>query len=271
MNRGLVNKALGEVWFVTLLCGLAVMIFEGVVAYIFYAYQEQFSDTINQMEFVQKFFSSMVGTELSGKFSLGALSSLAWVHPLFLSILCAHEIIICSRVPAGEIDRGTADILLSLPVSRREIFLSETLVWLLSGAVVVLMGLAGSLAGQLTIPEEARSAIVSLVYILANLYCLYLVFGAMTLLFSALSDQRGRAVGTAFGVILTLFLWNFLAEYWGPAKDIGFLNVLTYYKPMPILAEGVLPLGNMAVLVSCAVSLWVAAGIIFSRRDVCTV
>ena len=106
-----------------------------------------------------------------------------------------------------------------------------------------------------------------------NLYCLYAAVGGLALLISALSDRRGRAVATVFGILLGSFLLNFLAQFWEPAETLALLSFLHYYKPLPMVQAGGsgLPLGDMAVLMGFGVVAWVAGGIWFARRDICTV
>ena len=66
-----------------------------------------------------------------------------WVHPTVLTLVWAHEVVCCTRTPAGEIDRGTIDFLLGLPVSRVKIFAAELLGWLLSGVCILCCGYIG--------------------------------------------------------------------------------------------------------------------------------
>lgn len=271
MNSGLLQKGLREIWPAALLCGLGVMVFEAIASYVFWLYQDQFASNIAEIEVMRKFISSMVGSDITANFGPDTLNSIPWVHPLFLALFWAFAIMVCTRVPAGEIDRGTVDVLLAMPVSRRQIFFSELLLAIGGGLVVLSMALLGNYAGQLLIPPDARPQVARLAMLLSNLYALYLVIAGMTALFSCLSDRRGRAVSSAFGVVLVLFLWNFLAEYWEPAKDAGVVNILSYYKPMPILSEGTFPTWDVLVLLSCALPLWVSAWLVFERRDICTV
>ncbi len=271
MNAGLLNKSLREALAVIVICCIGIMLFEGLVSYIFWSYEDEFTSSIGQIEFVQNFINTMVGERGGGTIGPGTLKSLAWVHPLVLSIVFALEITLCTRMPAGEIDRGTIDVLLALPVSRRAVYMAETVVWLGAGLALVCFAYLGSKLGYLWVPPEDRPETHRIVFILVNLYCLYLSIGALSLMASALSDRRGRAIGTVFAVVLTLFLWSFLGQYFEPLDRVSFLNVFSYYKPMPILNDGGFPLRDTLVLLGCALPLWIAGGVIFSRRDICTV
>lgn len=271
MNAGLLQKGLREVWPAAILCGLGVLVFEAIACYVFWLYQDQFASNLQEIEIMRRFISSLVGSDVAGRIGPETLNAVPWVHPLFLALFWAFAILVCTRVPAGEIDRGTVDILLAMPLSRTRIFAAEALLAAGGGLVVLAMGLLGNFIGQTLIPPDARPDPARLLIVLLNLYVLYLAIAGMTLLFSSMADRRGRAVGGAFGVVLVLFLWNFLAEYWQPAKDAGVANILTYYKPMPILSDGAFPTLDVLVLLAVATPLWLAAWQVFVHRDVCTV
>jgi len=271
MNLGVIQKALREGWAITALCGVGIMAFEALVAWVFYNYQEQLSSEILEIEFVRDFVESLIGSELGDVLDPSALRSLAWVHPLVLAILWTHAITFCSRVPAGEIDRATADILFSLPVSRWQVYRSESLVWLLLGAIVIFMALCGNYLGHLTVPIEERPELERSIVVAINFYCLYFTVGAMALLLSACSDRRGRAVGISVTILLVQFVWNFLGQYWQTAADLSWLTILNYYGPMAILVEGTVPARDMGALLAVGIVLWTAGGLMLARRDICTV
>jgi putative exporter of polyketide antibiotics len=190
---------------------------------------------------------------------------------MFLSILFAHALTACTRMPAGEIDRGTIDVLFGMPLSRANVYLSESAIWLGGGAVVVLMGLAGSVIGHSLVPPESRPEAGRLAWVLLNLFALYASVGAFTLCVSAMSDRRGKAIGVTFGVVLAHLVWNFLGQYWSVAERLSFLSVLNYFKPMPVLSDGTVPVVNLAVLGALALALWGLGAVVFIRRDIHTV
>lgn len=269
--RGLLNKTFRETLALTVLCGAGLFVVESILAPVFWIFQEDLTEDIMKIEFVRNMVSSLLGSEVGASLGPGLLTSLPWAHPLVLSVLWAHAITFCTRMPAGEIDRATIDVLFGLPVSRWKVFIAETFVWLGTGLAVIASAVVGCAFGNLFVPPEGHPDWARLMYVIANLYALYVTIGAITFLMSVLSDRRGRAVGAAFGIIVVLFLWNFLEQYWSFAERTSFLNVRAHYKPMPILSQGVSPVQDVVVLLVTAVVVWAAAGIRFARRDICTV
>lgn len=270
MNAGLLHKSIRETALVTLICAVGIFLFEAAVTYVFWTYQEEFTGDFLQIEFVADLLNSMVGARAGGAIGPSTLQSLAWVHPFVLTLFFAQAITSCTRMPAGEIDAGTADVLLALPVSRWTIYAHETVVWTVSGLVLVTMAMLGNRFGNLFIPAEGRIAVERVLIILANLFLLYICVGAMASFLATRANGRGHAVGGIVGILLTFLIWNFLSQYWSPAEKFEFLNILTYYKPMPILDKGTVPWGDMAVLGVLSGIFWGLGGRYFNRRDINT-
>jgi ABC-type transport system involved in multi-copper enzyme maturation permease subunit len=272
VNRGIVLKSAREVLPVTLLLGVILLGVEAVLAYVLPTFARQFSQQIFRVPFVRSMLSAMLGTDLAEGIGPQMFAAMAWVHPVVLATIWAHAIIVCTRVPAGEVDRGTIDVLLALPVSRWKLYVSETLAWLCSAAVLVGFAVAGNMLGRSQVAAEAQfDPPGSHVFIvLVNLMVLYVAVGAAGWFFSALSDRRGRAMGIVFLIVVFSFLLNYLAQFWEPARRVAFLGVLRYYRPLFILRDGAWPLRDLAVLLGSAGVLWTVGGWIFARRDLST-
>lgn len=273
MSRGLIAKAVHETWPATLLFALALAALEALLGYIvpmFFENYREFADYWLEIQFIRDMIEALLGTELGDTIGPGLCAPIPWVHMVVLALLWAHGVVICIRMPAGEVDCGTIDVLFGLPVSRTRMYVSETAVWLASGLVVIAAGLLGNLIGGWSTAPELKAAPGPLFMVITNLYCLYVAAGALARLVSACSDRRGRAVAVVFGIVLASFFLNFLAQFWAPAKSVSFLSVLTYYRPLHILRDAAWPVTNMLVLCTTAAVLWLAGAIIFARRDICT-
>ncbi len=173
MNRGLILKSLREAWVATLLLSLALMAISAILAYVLPTFADQFSTVFPQLEFAQRMLQALLGTDIGDQIGPGVFNSMAWVHPVVLAIIAAHATILSTRVPVGEIDRGTIDVLLGLPVSRWGVYRCELVVFLASGLVVIGMGLAGNQLGALLLEPKPPSAMQPLLVVVINLFCLY--------------------------------------------------------------------------------------------------
>ena len=271
MNRGILSKSIREVWLMTLSFAVALGVIEMVMLGVFAQIFEESAGQLLQLPFVQAFLRGLLGTQVSATIGPNMISSFAWIHPIVLALLWTHEITLCTRMPAGEIDRGTIDMLLSLPVSRMQVFATEVVVWLAAGFFILAVALAGHLIGGRIGGAGTPGTSGRSVAVVLNLYCLYLAVGGVAWLVSSLSDRRGRAVAVVFGIVIISFFLDFLAQFWAPAGHASFLSLLHYYRPLVVVQDQVWPIADMVVLAGVGVATTIAAGVVFTRRDICTV
>ncbi|HLO39385.1 MAG TPA: ABC transporter permease subunit [Phycisphaerales bacterium] len=214
--------------------------------------------------------SAMLGTDVSDAPGREIAAAVAWSHPFFLALVFAHIVTVSTRVPAGEADKGTLDVLLGLPVSRWELFISETVVMIFTAGMVLLLALIGSRIGNHFAPEGMTPGLGAVAPALGNLFVLTLAVGAVGMLSATVTDRRMRAVAAVLIVIVASLLLNYLQLLWEPAKRLSFLGLLNYYRPIWSLRTGEWAWRDIGILCGIAGTLWVGAGVWFSRRDLST-
>jgi ABC-type transport system involved in multi-copper enzyme maturation permease subunit len=269
--RGVLLKILHEVWLSVLLFGLGLFVVKLLLTFILPPINEALGEILQRVPFARMFVTVLLGNTLGAEITSRSMQAFLYVHPVVLTLVWALAVTLCTRMPAAEIDRGTIDVLLSWPISRRAVYACESIVWLAAGCFVLLMGFAGHLAAAPTMPEELRPDVSRSLIVLTNLYCVYLAVGGIALFIASLSDRRGRAIAVVFAILLASFLLNFVANFWQPAKQVSFLGILEYYRPAEILLHGRFPAGDVAVLIAVAVITWLAGGEIVARRSITTV
>ena len=199
------------------------------------------------------------------------MMALVWIHPVVLALIWTHAIWAGTRVPVSEIDRGTIDVLLTMPISRTSVFVAEAMVAVFCGALVVGFGLMGNVIGGWSADPEMMGTVGQRMWVSLNLWALYLSVFGMSALASSLSDRRGRAVGAVVAVVIAAFVVGFLSIYSPTLKSMLFLSVLNYYRPLFVLQGGPVPVRDILVLLACGLVLWSVAAVIFARRDIRTV
>lgn len=271
MNMGLVVKTLREQWLATLLFAVGLGAVEALLAYLSMISFQDLSAQWLQMALVRDILRSLLGAEIGDAIGPVALASLVWVHPIVLALVWAQGILFFTRMPAAEIDQGTIDVLLGLPVSRSRLYMSESLVGLLSGMALLSSALLGNIVGSRLLTPELRPPVDRIVIVAVNLYGLYVAVAGMACLASACSDRRGRAAGCVFAVVLASFLLHSLAQFRESLRGLSRLSVLHYYRPLLILRDAAWPTFDLTVLLSIGATCWLAGAWIFARRDIRTV
>ncbi len=282
LNAGLMRRAWMETRGTTIALGLFVCVIAMLLNFVLPRFQKNLEGMQlspgrmpmippKMMESLNSVRSAMLGTDVAGANGREIAAGIAWSHPFFLAIIFAHGIAVCTRVAAGEIDKGTMDVLLGLPVSRWEVFLSESVVWIAGGVGVIGMGLLGSRIGNRMAPPGMTPDLWRMGMVAGNLLLLYTCIGSFTLVCAAIGDRRMRAVAIVVVAVIASLVLNYLGLLWEPAKKLTFLSFLYYYRPIlgPLVNGRWIP-EHMAALGGASVVLWVAAGVWFARRDLST-
>jgi ABC-type transport system involved in multi-copper enzyme maturation permease subunit len=218
--------------------------------------------------FLTRLVKALLGADLSEDVTATSLMTIGFAHPLLYAMVWGFLLATCTRATGGEIDRGTADLLLSLPVSRARVYISVSVVWALAGIPECLAPMVGIWLGEIASPLSEPLDLSRLCIAPPNLLALYLAIGGGTMLISSVVSRRGPAIGIMLGVLLGSFLLSFLAQFWSTAKQLSFLGILNYYRPLEYVRTGQWPIGDIAVLCGSALVLWLAGLWWYCRRDV---
>lgn len=268
MNRGLLLKAWVELWPLSLLFALLLAGAEAVLSYVLPTYQRGvIGSVLSQSELAQSFLKALLGSDSPVGAGPELFMAIPWTHPAVLALVWAHAVISCTRMPAGEIDRGTIDLLMGLPVSRWNLYLSETAAWLIATAAILGVTFGANRAGVAFAPAELAPPAGRAAIVVVNLFAMLVAVGGFAFFVSSLSDRRGRAMTVVFVALLVSFLINFLAQMWKPAARLEWLSLLTYYRPVFALRDGRWPVADLGLLLGLGGALWAAGGVVFARRD----
>jgi ABC-2 type transport system permease protein len=223
---------------------------------------------LRRFGFLQRLFQALISFDLSAGASPTMLVVLGLLHPFLSAVSWATLVAIGTRLPAGEIDRGTADLLLSLPITRASVYASTSLVWLLTGLALAAATWTGVALGTVLVrfPEPVDLTRIGMAG--ANQAALLLAIGGTTALVSCLVNRRGIAVAIVVALLLASFLVNFLAAFLTLAETIEFLGFLHYYRPVDIVRAGRWPVRDLCVLGAVAIVTWTAGLFVFRRKDI---
>lgn len=172
--------------------------------------------------------------------------SIGYVHPLVQAILCIWAIGRAAGAIAGEIDRGTMELLLAQPVARYQVILSHLCIDLLTIPILCLSLWGGTWLGthlvgmlELGAPVDSSTRADPTVFApaLANMAALLFAITGYTMALSAQGRFRGRVMGLAVLATLLMFLINVIGQLWDVLEPLRPLTVFYYYQPQQIILK----------------------------------
>lgn len=188
------------------------------------------------------------------------------LHPVVLILATVWAVGRAAGAVAGEVDKGTMELLMSQPVPRYRLILAHFLVDCLVIPTLCLAIYAGTQFGfwavgpfvedysaleafnadnavgvKLPVPVEPRPVPVSGVRqppALTNLAALMFALSGITMALSAAGRSRWRVVGYGVLVAVLMFVANVLGQLWDEAAFARPFSVFFYYQPQRIMLHG---------------------------------
>ena len=166
---------------------------------------------------------------------------------------------------AGEEERGTLDLLLSQPVTRRAVGAAKILsaaAEIVALTIVLWLALwAGVLVFDMGVPAS------NLLAASLTAGALGLTFGAIAFLLGAATGRRALSIGTTAALAVAAYLVNALAALVSGLGQLQKASPFYHYGIGDPLREGI-SVGHFATLVAIAIVSAAAGIVLFERRDV---
>lgn len=257
---------LGHTWRMNRLRLVAVCIalfLWGALAPVIYSqFGATFRDIFDQGVFPEA-FANFGGGDI---FSLAGSIALAFIHPIALILVSVFAVGFATSAVAGERQRGTLEILLSRPVSRRRTYVTLLFAAFVFIALSITALLGGALASAVAfdVIGELELSRVPLAWLSG-----FLMFGSFATIGLAMSvsfDRLGPAIGITIAILLVSYFLEIIGSLWPDATFLQPYSLFHYLQTKPILEGEADPVG-FALLGVVAVVGIVWALVVFPRRD----
>lgn len=241
---------------------VALLVWGTLLPIIFNAFGSQFQDLFDSGTFPPQ-FAQFGGGDI---FSLSGAVALGFVHPIAVGLNLVFAVGFPAAAVAGERQRGTLEVLLSRPISRRGIYATLAAAGALFIAIAVAGLTVGSLLGATITGRTPELGAGNLPLMWLNGVLLYWAFGAVGLLASISFDRLSPALSLTLAVVLISYFLDVLGSLWPDAKGLQPLSLFHYVDPKSVLA-GFPNRGDYAFLAAVIAVAVGAALVIFPRRD----
>jgi ABC-2 type transport system permease protein len=170
--------------------------------------------------------------------------SIGYMHPLLLTMLSVWAVGRAAGAIAGELDKGTMELLVAQPLARWRVIASHLVVDcltipMLCGCLWAGTALGASVFGLVEMTKADKKPIDPWQFgaALVNVGALMFAISGYTMALSSAGRFRARVLGIAVVLTLLQFLINLLGQTW---QDIEFLRpwtVFYYYQPQGLILD----------------------------------
>lgn len=267
MIRAIMLKSIRETWWMLLLAVAAILLFESLFCNAMGQFAGELPSLLSRRPVLRNFIQMLVGTDIGEVITPTALVTIGLAHPFLLAVSWGLLLTVCTRSPAGDVERGTADLLYTLPASRVWIYTVTTAHWALVALILAVMPWIGIALGERLNPLWEPIELDRFLLPTMNFFALLLAVGSLATFTSAALSRRGLAIGIALAFLLLSFMIDALALFWDALKPFNVFGVMRYYQPLVSARSGEWPLSNLGVLGGAALALWGTGACLVARRD----
>jgi ABC-2 type transport system permease protein len=199
-------------------------------------------------------------------FSLGGAIALGYVHPISIILLSVFAIGFATSSIAGERQRGTLEVLLARPLSRRAVYATLLVATTLFVGLILAAAAVGTIIGAAAAGVLDELHLDRLPLLWLNGMLLWTAFGAIALAASASFDRLTPALGITMAIVVVSYFLEILGSLWPDAAGLQPYSLFHYLAARDILNGTVngAGLGLLAVVAAVAIA-W--AVVVFPRRD----
>jgi len=297
MNAAVWKKTTGDsAWMLVL---LAVLVYVFAIVFVWISSMIPVDKIVRLIEELPPLFQQFVPIEAQQLFDVNNRLAVAFEHPIVLLAVGIWTIARASDVVAGELGRGTLEVILAQPVRRIEVLTSHAVVTVAGAAVLAASCWLGIATGAAVVefsPEALAQAPITMARFTPaalNLFALGVFFAGVTSLASAWDHQRWRPIAVVFTLYVVSELLKFVGRALASEKgDSGgglsilpavapvageerhwleYLSFMSSFEPIKMVADPagawVLSRDYDGTLIGIALAAYVLAAVVFCRRD----
>lgn len=242
-------------------CGICLLLPLGlgiVLGFIYPLFDRERATFGPLFEMVRKWFSDIPDF-------LSPEGAFVWpyMHPMTLMTYALAPAIPCLALPAGERGRGSLDLLLATPLSRKRLVVSIVSFMVPVNLAMALAPFLGALAGSAIAGAFEEIPIGAYALASVEAFALSFFLGSFALLLSVHARDRGQATLIFAASCFAMFLVDLLSMVWkGQGWWVARLGPLGYYHPLkfahgesvPMVWDLLVLLGLGSVFVAWAVA-----------------
>jgi ABC-2 type transport system permease protein len=197
--------------------------------------------------------------------------ALAFVDPVVVLAATVWGITRGSDAVSGQVERGTMEMLLAQPVTRRAVFITQAFATTAGAAVLCGVLLVSVWTAVRFGPWAGEVEPVRFVPAVLNVFGLMVCMAGITACVSAADSYRWRTIGILCGFYVFSILAKLVGRMSGVFGWVGYASVLNAYEPQRLVGGAAdawrLLLLYDGALLGVGLLGFVIGAIIFSRRD----
>ena len=243
--------------------GLVSMLYAGIITAFYPTILENAAEFEKMMAIYPKELMAAFG--ITGGLGDPGTFINSYIYQFLWPLVAAIAAILLATRIAADATSGFLDLPLSSRLPRLRYLGATIASHVLSLAALSAMTVAAIVLVDLFIQPDFDFGRLTLAGIHA--FVMALAIAGVTSALAVLLLDRGRAGGLAAGILILMYLLNVVAQLSPDLRELARLSAFHYFDLKPVIDAGAYPVGDSAIYLVVAILGWMAALVIFRRRD----
>ncbi len=262
MNRALFVRTWRAQRLKLLICTIAIAAWSTFLPVIYKSFGSQMKALVDS-GVIPKQLTDFGGGDV---FSLPGAIAIGYIHPIAIILVSVFAVGFATSAVAGERQRGTLEVILARPVSRRTVYVTFLVAAIAFIAIVLAAAIAGTLLGSGLSGVASELPLERLPLLWLNGVLLWAAVAAIGLAASVSFDRLAPALGITLAVTVVSYFLEILGSLWPDAKGLQPYSLFHYLAARDDL-NGAASASGFAILAVVAVVAIGWALVEFPRRD----
>lgn len=167
---------------------------------------------------------------------------------------------------AGEIEKGTAEIILSKAISRTKIFFGKYLAGIFLLAVFTAVSVF--MVAPLCAIHNIDYNLINFVKMAVIAYLFGIAVFSIAFMFSAMFSERSKPYMFTGGILLLMYVFNIISNLKDSLKNFKYLSFFHFYNQNQPLIHNNLEMNSVYVFVGVTIICTIVGLIYFHKRDI---
>jgi ABC-2 type transport system permease protein len=233
MNLALWKKAVSDAWLTLVVSSVLLILFCWLFVWLMSFFDVGAWSTL--LNLLPNFVQPMLGVPLAKLASPAGQLSILFAHLVTILVCVGWAVGRGSDSIAGEIGRGTMDLILSLPVWRVSVMAVPAVVATVGAAVLAISVWVGMAIGLLCVRFPNPPSLGQFLPGAANLFAMTFCFTGITTLISSWNRDRWRTISLAGGFFIVSLILKFTARMWKNGHWLGYFSFLNLFEPQTLI------------------------------------
>ena len=262
MNRALFGRTLAANRVRMVACGLGLILWGAILPVMYASFGKDLAALIGTNPLFEQ-FSRFGGGDL---FSLHGAMALGFIHPFTLLLVGIMAIGFPAIAIAGERQRGTLEVILARPISRRALFATVYVAGLLFVGVLLATELGANAVSASIMGVAGELAVANVPILWLNGWLLFSAFLSVAFAASISFDRLPPALGVPLVFMLINYLADVIGSLWPAASWLQDWSLFHLVKAKLVL-DGKVAVSDLAVLAAVSAVAVAYALATFPKRD----